>query len=139
MPHVPSHSYPRAMFTAFFQLQDPGAQEKARTVLNEGGQIGLMGLRLGYEGKELLVVRVESSERTEAISSGSAFADMSRAESILYTATFADWFAEILNTQSVELRLTDSAGRVWWSVELGKVTWPAGIRFPSTTEAGWLR
>lgn len=126
------------MFDAFYELEDEGAEMNARNVLEAGGEVKLMGLGLRHDRNDLLVVRVTSSQPPERISSGTAFADMTRAEAILDTATWSRWLAKLLAEQRVELRLTDSAGKVWWSADYGRVEWPAGIEFPIKTNSGWL-
>ena len=125
------------MFDHFYQLTRNDAEKQARLELEAGRDVGFLGLRLRYDGKERLVVTVPSERPPSEISSISAFNDVTRADVVVYVMRDTDWVAKLLDERDVELRLTDSNGKVWWAVAYGKVGWPDGVPFPVTVEVKW--
>ena len=126
-----------AHYSAFYQLEAPGAEEKMRTALEHGDEVDFLGLGLRYEDDHL-AVRVPSSARKDRISTGSAFEDMSRAQAALYVARDTDWVSRLMDERPVELQLTDSEGKVWWRVNEGNVQWPSDVDFPIRTSSRWV-
>jgi hypothetical protein len=125
------------VFTNHFHLKQPDAEQRLRAALEAGDNVDVLGLFFRYSGDHELTVGVPSSMPMRQMSSGSAFNDMTRAQTLLTVMEDEAWIAKLLGERQLELQLTDENGKIWWSTQRGNVAWPDGVALPIVTSTKW--